>query len=70
MDEERIAIVDLADELQIQKQRIFKVLPRLNIVTTQRREVGRGNQLVAMVTVAEARAIRSAIQGSGAATGD
>jgi hypothetical protein len=28
MDEERIAIAELADDLQVRKQRIFKILPR------------------------------------------
>jgi hypothetical protein len=31
MDEERIAIVDLADELQIRKQRIFKIRVRFKV---------------------------------------
>ena len=32
--QERIAIVDLADDLQVRKQRIFKILPRLDIRPT------------------------------------
>jgi hypothetical protein len=32
--EDRIAMVDLADELQVRKQRIFKILPRLGIRPT------------------------------------
>src|SRR5437867_39170 len=58
MSEERIAIVDLADELQVRKQRIFKLLGRLNIHPTQRREPERGGQNVATVSVQEAAAIR------------
>ena len=42
--QERIAIVDLADDLQVRKQRIFKILERLNIRPSQRREQSRGNQ--------------------------
>lgn len=61
MDQERVAIVDLADDLQVRKQRIFKLLPRLGIRPTQRRDVGRGNQNVSTVTVAEAQAIRAEI---------
>src|SRR5262245_14332535 len=57
----RIAIVDLADELQVRKQRIFKLLPRLGIRTMQRREPDRGNQNVATVSLEEASAIRQEI---------
>jgi len=63
-EEERIAIVDLADDLQVRKQRIFKILPRLGIRPTQRREASRGNQNVATVSQAEAAAIRSEIERS------
>ena len=63
-EEERIAIVDLADDLQVRKQRIFKILPRLGIRPTQRREASRGNQNVATVSQAEAATIRSEIERS------
>src|SRR5437867_6258905 len=59
--QERIAIVDLADDLQVRKQRIFKILPRLDIYPTQRREPNRGNQNVAPVSSSEAAAIRAEI---------
>jgi hypothetical protein len=59
--QERIAIVDLADDLQVRKQRIFKILPRLDIRPTQRREPTRGNQNVATVSRSEAAAIRAEI---------
>ena len=58
---ERIAIVDLADDLQVRKQRIFKVVRHLGIRPTQRREPSRGNQNVATVTPNEASAIRAEI---------
>jgi hypothetical protein len=61
---ERIAIVDLADDLQVRKQRIFKILPRLGIRPTQRREASRGNQNVATVSQSEAATIRSEIEKS------
>ena len=61
-DAERIAIVDLADDLEVRKQRIFKVLPRLGIRPTQRRDPSRGNQNVATVSQAEAEAIRLEIE--------
>src|SRR5688500_425542 len=62
--QERIAIVDLADDLQVRKQRIFKLLRRLGIRPTQRREPSRGNQNVATVTKNEAIAIRAEIEKS------
>jgi T5orf172 domain len=58
---EQIAIVDLADDLQVRKQRIFKILKRLNIRPTQRREQSRGNQNVATVSATDAVAIRAEI---------
>ena len=63
-----IAIVDLADELQVRKQRIFKILPRLGIRPTQRRDSSRGNQNVAIVSRGEAAAIRSEIDGYSASS--
>jgi len=63
---ERIAIVDLADDLQVRKQRIFKILSRLGIRPTQRREASRGNQNVATVSHSEAAAIRTEIERSAA----
>jgi hypothetical protein len=62
LEEERIAIADLADELQVRKQRIFKILKRLGITPTQRREPTRGNQMIATVTLGEAHAIRTEIE--------
>lgn len=63
-EEGRVAIVDLADDLQVRKQRIFKILPRLGIRPAQRREASRGNQNVATVRQAEAATIRSEIERS------
>ena len=58
MDDDRIAIVDLADELQVRKQRIFKLLKRLGINPTQRRDSERRGQNVAVVSATEASEIR------------
>ena len=44
LTQERIAIVDLAEDLQVRKQRIFKVVRRLGIRPTQRREPNRWNK--------------------------
>jgi hypothetical protein len=68
-DVERIAIVDLADDLQVRKQRIFKILQRLGIRPTQRRDPNRGNQNVATVSQTEAVAIRSEIEKSSESAG-
>ncbi len=68
--DDRIAVVDLADDLEVRKQRIFKILPRLGIVPTQRRELGRGNQQVATISSLEAATIRVAILGAGEGTGE
>lgn len=54
----RVAVVDLADELQVRKQRIFKVVAKLGIRTVQRRESARGNQFIATVSAAEAARVR------------
>lgn len=61
LTQERIAIVDLADDLQVRKQRIFKILPRLGIRPTQQRDATRGNQNVATVSITEAATIRAEI---------
>src|SRR6516165_4314836 len=67
--QERIAIVDLADDLQVRKQRIFKILLRLGIRPTQRRDANRGNQNVDTVNPSEAAAIRAEIGRSSDASG-
>ena len=59
--EERVVVADLADDLQVRKQRIFKLLPRLGILATQRREPTRGNQLVSTVSIEDAKRIRASI---------
>ena len=54
--------MDLADDLRVRKQRIFKILRRLGIRPTQRRETSRRNQNVATVSHLEAVAIRAEIE--------
>ncbi|HSP61894.1 MAG TPA: hypothetical protein VLQ90_02830 [Pyrinomonadaceae bacterium] len=56
---ERIAVIDLAAELQLRKQTIFKVLKRLGIRAQPRREEERGNQLIATISQDDAAAIRA-----------
>ena len=55
-----IAVAELADELGTYKQTIFKIAKRLAIQPVKRREPTRGNQLIALVSEADAAAIRVA----------
>jgi hypothetical protein len=59
-----IAVAELADELGTYKQTIFKIAKRLDIQPMKRREPTRGNQVIALVSEADATAIRDAfVQG-------
>ena len=62
--DDHIAVVDLADKLQVSKQTVFKVAKRLGIRTAQRRESARGNQLIATLTSADAATIREELSTS------
>ncbi len=53
-----IALLDLADELSVRKQWLFKIVKRLGISLTARREAARGGQKVATVVPADAERIR------------
>jgi hypothetical protein len=53
-----IALVELADELGIYKQTVFRIAKRLGIQPVKRRDPARGNQLIAIVTEGDAAAIR------------
>lgn len=59
-----VAIVDLADELQVQKSWLFKILKKHRIETGRRRESERGNQMVATISAADAETIRSEVRDS------
>ncbi|MCK6535961.1 MAG: hypothetical protein L6Q84_23575 [Polyangiaceae bacterium] len=59
MTDARVALVDLADELQLHKQTIFKLVTKLNIATIKVREPERRNQLIATVSDADAALIRA-----------
>src|SRR6266446_5299817 len=63
-DDQRTAVVDLADELQVRKQTIFKVLKRLGIQPQRRRDVERGNQQIAVISGTEAAAVRDELSRS------
>lgn len=56
---DRIAVPELADELQCHKQSLFKIIKRLGIVPIKRRDSDRKNQLVATVTPEEALRIQT-----------
>ena len=63
--DDSVAVVDLADELRIRKQWIFKIIKRLGIITNKRRgELVRGNQKVATISNADAMRIREYINQS------
>ena len=55
---DRIALPELADELQCHKQSLFKIVKRLGVVPVKRRDSDRKNQMVATVTPDEALIIR------------
>jgi hypothetical protein len=69
-DAEQIAMMDLADDLQVCEQRIFRILSRLGIRSSQRRDVNRGNQNVATITRAEAAVVRAEIDKASTSTND
>jgi hypothetical protein len=55
---DRIAVAELADELGTYPATIFKIAKRLGIQPVKRRDSARGGQQIALVTAAEASAIR------------
>lgn len=57
-----IAVVELADELQIRKQTIFKVMRRLGIQAVKRRESDRRGQLISVIRRNEAEVIRDELR--------
>ena len=60
--EEGIAVVELADELQIHKQTIFKVMKRLGIHAVKRREHDRRGQIISVLRKADADAVRDKLR--------
>src|SRR5207247_601344 len=59
--DDRIAVIELAEQLQRRKQTVFKVLKRLGIHAVARREPQRRNQFVATLTQEEAAAVQRAL---------
>jgi hypothetical protein len=57
-DDSRIALPEMADDLQCHKQTLFKIAKRLGIVPVKRRDIDRKNQLVATVSRSEALILR------------
>src|SRR5262249_44151531 len=57
-----VAVVDLADELQIRKQTVFKVMKRFGIHAVKRRESDRRGQLISVIRKAEADAVRDELR--------
>lgn len=60
--EEGVAVVELADELQIRKQTVFKVMKRLGIHAVKRREDDRRGQMISVIRKAEADAVRDELR--------
>lgn len=60
--EEDVAVVELADEFQIRKQTVFKILKRLGIHAAKRRESDRRGQMVSIISRAEAEAVRDELR--------
>jgi hypothetical protein len=60
--EEGVAVVELADELQIRKQTIFKVMKRLGIHAVKRREYDRRGQMISVIRRADADAVRDELR--------
>lgn len=62
---EHVAVVDLADELGVRKQTIFKALKRLGVSGTQQRGDARARgQMIAMISAEDAVKVRLALMGS------
>jgi hypothetical protein len=74
--ENGIAVVELADELQIRKQTIFKVMKRLGIQDVKRREPDRRGQYISIISRHDADIIRdelrkaASVNGSAGVAGD
>jgi hypothetical protein len=64
-EDERIAVLDLADDLKVRKQRLFKVLKKLGIRPTLRRESARRGQNIATISPADAARVKQALAQAG-----
>ncbi len=65
-----VAVVELADDIQVRKQTIFKVMKRLGICDSKRRESGRGGQMISVISRADADAIRDELRRTTSANRD
>lgn len=59
--EQLIGVAELADELGCRKQSLFKVIDRLGIKPRKRRDSERGNQLISIVSSADALRIKAEV---------
>lgn len=59
MSKELVSVIDAAAQLGRCKQTVFKVLRRLGIEATRRRDSSRGNQLVSYITQDQFRRVRA-----------
>ena len=59
MSEEMISVIDAATELGKRKQTLFKVMKRLGITGSKRRDPSKGNQVILFISRTELDRIRS-----------
>jgi hypothetical protein len=69
LPENGIAVVELADELQIRKQTIFKVIRRLGIQAVKRREPDRRGQSISIISRHDANVIRDELREAASVNG-
>lgn len=65
-----IAVVELADELQIRKQTVFKVMKRLGTQAVKRREYDRRGQTISVTRKVDADAIRDELRRTTSGVGE
>lgn len=59
MTEEMVSVIDAATELGKRKQTLFKVMKRLGITGSKRRDPSKGNQVILFISRADLDRIRS-----------
>jgi len=62
-ENDMVSVADVARELGTHKQTIFKVMRRLGIGGTKRRDTSRGNQEVSYITRSECKRVRTELGG-------
>ncbi len=65
-----VSVIDLADELGVRKQTVFKALRRLGVKATKRKDAGRGGQAVSFVSGEDANRLRETLDGTAITNAD